>query len=246
MFNSESDDYQLEKTEKLIVENLYQNDVLIGYKKTIKQNNGYYREIIYDDKNQIISDKQYSDKGCLINGLIYTDGKVSHSIKTAIDSSGYRHELLMNTQHQIISHSKFDKLGRYVGGLIYENDKVVGQRELLYYDNGDVLEIIRNEKYKVVSERKLKDCHDNLDKTATNTNSVIIEQHEIITDKNGKTHKIIYDINNNIVSDQEIPQNTKPVAKYITTADKKTHTPEKTIQKSRILGFLLKLLHRER
>ncbi len=243
MFNSESDDYQLEKTEKLIIENLYQNNVFIGRKKTIKQTNGYYREIVYNDKNQIVSDKQYSVMGYLIKGKIYTDGKMSHHIETDIDSSGFRHEVVMDTKHQIVSHSKFDKLGRYVGCLVYENGKVIGQKELKYSDKGEITEIVRNEKYKVILERKLNPKHN---KSETETKAVIVERHEITTDNNGRNHEIVYDANNTIIADKELPQHIKPMPALPAQKEIKPLVQKKSAQNNKIIAFLCNLLHLHR
>lgn len=243
MFNSESDDYQLEKTEKLIIENLYQNNVLIGRKKTIKQNNGYYRELIYNEKNQIISDKQYTVMGYLIKGKIYTDGKISHYIETDIDSSGFRHEVVMDTKHQIASHSKFDKLGRYVGCLVYENGKVIGQKELKYSDKGEITEIVRDEKYKVILERKLNPNHN---KPEPETKAVIVERHEIATDDNGKNHEIVYDANNTIIADKELPQRVKPISIPLMPKETKPVVQKQSAQNNKIIAFLCNLLHLHR
>ena len=243
MFSSESDDYQLEKTEKLIIENLYQNNVFIGRKKTIKQNNGYYREIIYDDKNQIVSDKQYSVMGYLIKGKIYKDGKMSHHIETDIDSFGFRHEVVMDLKHQIVSHSKFDKLGRYVGCLVYENGKVMGQKELKYSDKGEITEIIRDEKYKVILERKLNPKHN---KPETETKAIIVERHEIATDSNGRNHEIVYDANNAIIADRELPQHIKPLPATPAQNETKPLVQKKSAINTKIIAFLYNLLHLHR
>ncbi len=243
MFSSESDDYQLEKTEKLIIENLYQNNVLIGRKKTIKQNNGYYREFIYNDKNQIVSDKQYSVVGYLIKGEIYTDGKISHYIETDIDSSGFRHEVVMDIKHQIVSHSKFDKLGRYVGCLVYENGKLMGQKELKYSDKGEITEIVRNEKYKVILERKLNPNHN---KPEPETKAIIVEKHEIATDGNGRNHEIVYDANNIVIADKELPQHIKPMPALSVQKETKPLAHKKSAQNNKIIAFLCNLLHLHR
>lgn len=246
MDTSESDDYQLENNATLIIEDLYQNDVLIGRKKTIKQSNGYYREIVYGVNNQIISDIKYFGQNQLISGKIYQDGKIIQYIETDTDSYGNVHQVVMDNEHKIISHAKFDQLGRHIGSLIYENNRVIGMKEFQYSDDGDIIEIVRDENYKVVLERRLKKNRDNSAKTAQNTSSVIIEQHEIKTDKNGKTREIIYDANNNIVSDKEIsnPKRTNPRPILARKTDQST--PQKTVKINKIAAFLSKVLHQQK
>lgn len=245
MFNSESDDYQLENDEKLIIEDLYQNGVLIGYKKTIKQPSGYYRELTYNANNQILSDMKYFGKNQLISGKTYQDGKIAQYIETDTDSSGFRHEVVMDANYKTISHSKFDKFGRYAGGIIYENHKIIGQKELNYSENGDIIEIVRDEKYHIVLERKLKTNHNNSDKTVPNTNSVIIEQHEIKIDDKGAKHKIVYDANNQIISDTEMPL-MPPVAPKPITPKKTPPKSEKTTLKGKIVVLLLQIFSRHK
>lgn len=246
MLASESDDYQLENKEKLIIEDLYQNGVLIGHKKTIKQDNGYYREFIYDANNQIMSDMKYFGKNQLIRGKIYQDGKVIQYIETDTDSYGNVHQVVMDNEHKIISHAKFDQLGRHISSLIYENNRVIGMKEFQYSGNGDIIEIVRNENYKIILERKLKTNRDNSDKTTPDTNSVIIEQHEIKTDENGKTHEIIYDANNNVVSDKEISKQKRVTPRPVTTAKTGTQTVQKTVKPGKITAFLFKILRRQK
>jgi hypothetical protein len=246
MLASEPDDYQLENKEKLIIEDLYQNGVLIGHKKTIKQNGGYYREFIYDANNQIMSDMKYFGKNQLISGKIYQNGKIIQYIETDTDSYGNVHQVVMDNEHKIISHAKFDQLGRHISSLIYENNRVIGMKEFQYSGNGDIIEIVRNENYKIILERKLKTNRDNSDKNTSDTNSVIIEQHEIKTDENGKTHEIVYDANNNILSDKEISKqkHTKPSPVVtITPVDQET---QQTVKPGKITAFLSKILRRQK
>ena len=246
MLNSESDNYQLEHKEKLIIEDLYQDGVLIGHKKTIRQNSGYYREIFYNSENQIMSDKKYSATGHLISGKIYVNGKIAQYIETDTDSAGYRHEIVIDSDYKAVSHSKFDKFGRYAGGIIYENHKIIGQKELKYLENGDIIETVRDEKYKIVLERKIIANRNNFDKTVPTTNSVIIEQHEIKIDNDGKQHEIVYDANNQIISDKELPLISKPVPRAIVCTNKEQINTQKMSLKDKFATILSKILHLQR
>ena len=246
MVNSESDNYQLEHKEKLIIEDLYQGDVLIGHKKTFRQYNGYYREIFYNSENQIMSDKKYSATGHLISGKIYVNGKIAQYIETDTDSAGYRHEIVIDSDYKAVSHSKFDKFGRYAGGIIYENHKIIGQKELKYLENGDIIETVRDEKYKIVLERKINTNRNNFDKTVPTTNSVIIEQHEIKIDDKGAKHEIIYDANNQIISDTELAETQEHTPRPIINTQTDQPEIQKTSKKSKFFMFLAKMLHRQK
>jgi len=256
MYLTESNDYHLEDSDKAVVEDLYQNGILIGRKTTIKQADGKYREIIHNTNNQVVSDIKYLSNGLWSSGKIYKNGKIIRYMETDTDNSGNRHEVILNDKNEILSHRKFDKFDRYIGGLIYENNKIIKQHEIQYIKkdslNGeyDVFEIVRDNKYDVILKRQLKDNRQpnpedrhkyDLSETKTDS-SVLVEHHEIQIDQNGERHEIIYDANHNILSDKTLAEQQtfkrRPIIDK--TNDKKPEQKQVNIV-NKIIGFLRKL-----
>lgn len=240
MFNSESDDYQLQDKDKIVIENLYQNGVLIGHKQTLKQSNGDYRETIYDTAGLILSDIKYMYSGQWTSGKIYNNGKIVKYLETDIDSAGARHEIELDTKYSVLSHKKFDVFGRFIGGIVYENNKIIGHKEINYLNNGEIIEIVRDNNYKIILERKLNHTQDKSHETETN--AVLIEEQEIHTDAEGKKHKVIYNADHKIVSETELPKKGEPR----TINSENTNKAQNNNKMNIFTAFLTKILHKQK
>ena len=209
MNESEKDCLVPNRENKTKLEELYQDNILIGYKENISFSNGCYHEIIYDTKKQKLSYKKYSPTGQLISGELYENNKITQYIETDVDSNGIYHEILLDDKYMPLSHTKFDVIGRIIGISLYKGRNVCGYKEFKYNSDGTVTETVYDSNYnllleKIISKDKLPDTKN------PDIKSVLIEMRQTIIDKDGNTHEILYNKDNHFVYEKVTPQNKKP------------------------------------
>jgi hypothetical protein len=247
MFASESDDCILNNNDRMVFEDLYQEGALIGHKKTVRYYSGFYREVISDTKNQIMSDIKYSPTGQWVSGKIYKDGNIIKYLETDTDDHGCRHEVEMDAKLMVLSHKKFDKHGHHIGSIIFENNSVIGYKKMRYLDNGDVIETVFDDKYKPILTCKIKQESNSKALHEQNTNSILIEEHEIKIDDTGRKHKIVYDASNKVISDTELEADTTFIRQPIERENNVNHIQTKqtsgNVVKDIIKDFILKIFH---